>query len=107
MLDVHIAKSFDDAMQNEPIARIDFDVHLAFFNDQIGFVASCPQLQRMSDHYSDCSFAGQQILALLAEIDTVSSKITATSPHGEWLKKFRNACNSAIGNGDSLFVICD
>jgi len=107
MLDVHIAKSFDDAMQNKPIVRIDVDVHLAFFNDRIGLVANCSQLQRMSDHYSDCTFAGQQIQALLAEIDTVSSKITATSPHQEWLKNLRNACHSAIANGDSLFAICD
>jgi len=61
----------------------------------------------MSDHYSDCTFSGDEIPKLLSEIIAVSNAMAATSPHQEWLKQFRNACHSAIANGESLFAICD
>lgn len=107
MLDIHIAKSFDEAMHNERVVGLDFDVHAVFFNDRLGLVTDRPQLQRMTNYYSDCTFTGDDIQALLAEIDAVSKDLTATSPHQEWLKQFSDACHSAIASGDSLFVLCD
>jgi hypothetical protein len=38
-------------------------------------VADCPELQRMSNHYSDFTFAGEGSAALLDEIIAVSEKL--------------------------------
>ena len=107
MLDVHIADSFDTATRNDPVVRIDLNVHAAFFNERITLANDCPYLERMSDYFSDCTFAGADLQALLGEIDTVSKRIMATSPHQTWIKQLHDACQTAMANGDSIFVLCD
>ena len=107
MLDIHIADSFDAATRNDPVARIDLNVHTAFFNERITLANDCPHLQRLNDHFSDCSFAGDDLQALLREIDTVSKRIMATSPHQTWMKQLHDACQTAMANGDSIFMFCD
>lgn len=107
MLDVHIAKSFDETMQNVPVVSIDFDVHATFFNDRLGLIDSRPQLQRMSNYYSDCTFKGDEIPTLLEEVTTASNSLTPTSPHQVWLKQLADACQMAKASGNSLFAVCD
>lgn len=107
MLDVHIAKSFDAATRNEPVVRINLDVHTAFFKNGTVLADDCPLLQRMSDYFSGCTFTGADVQLLLVEIDTVSNRIMATSPHQTWMRQLRDACETAMANGDSIFVLCD
>jgi hypothetical protein len=67
-------------------------------------VADCPQLQRMSNHYSDFTFAGEESAALLDEIIAVSEKLTPASLYQRWLKQFCEACRSAMTGDLSIFV---
>jgi len=58
----------------------------------------------MSNHYSDCTFAGEEIAVLLDEIIAAAEKLMPASPYQRWLKQFCDACRSAMTSELSKFV---
>ena len=105
MLDVHIANSSDAASRVEPAFSFAFDVHRTLFANLRD--ANCPQLQRMHDFHSDCSYSGTEISQMARELDLLLPGMEKRTPHFSALQALRIACDTAMDRQQSLFVFCD
>ena len=106
MLDIHIAKTFDQATKSARLTGIPLDEHAILFGD-LDFLADFPLILRIEDYWNDAQYSGEEIQLLSEEIDTLIEKSSASSLKPGILEKLRDACKSATESRKSIFLVAD
>jgi hypothetical protein len=107
MLEIHIAKTFDAASQNDPVCTFSFDVHqMIFFRENVP-IGRFPLLLRTRDYCSDSSFTESELPALLQEAQTLINLLPPKNEMITTLEALISACHVAITKHQNLYFICD
>ena len=105
MLDVHVLKSNG---QRELAYSFPEGVHSFIFYDAgIDVYSKFAYLRRMHDYYADASYAGDELVRVVEDIDRLRSMLDGNQDAQLALDTFRHICTSANTSGQTVLLICD
>jgi hypothetical protein len=88
------------------IFRLSVDQHAALF-DAIDQSERYPRLSAMRDYYSDASYGGDDLRALIAELRDLASSSGASAAAPETARDLQRVSEQVLSSGNPLYAVAD